>query len=160
MTAEGGLPVLRLPLPEGGADLEGEVAPGALGLDEDPWIRPDGPLVYRLRAEATGGGQILIRGAARLRLNARCSRCAENFSTITEDPAFFRAYACPDGLESIPFGEDVREELLVRLPQVLVCQPGCRGLCPQCGQNLNQAPCGCTGPEGDSRWSGLEGISW
>lgn len=39
--------------------------------------------------------------------------------------------------------EAVREALLLHMPMKPVCAPDCRGLCPQCGTNLNEAACGC-----------------
>ncbi len=38
--------------------------------------------------------------------------------------------------------EVVRQHLLLALPMVPVCFPGCRGLCPWCGTNLNERDCG------------------
>ncbi|MBN1867306.1 DUF177 domain-containing protein [Candidatus Sumerlaeota bacterium] len=39
--------------------------------------------------------------------------------------------------------EDLRELLLVELPVVPLCREDCNGLCPHCGKNLNEGPCGC-----------------
>ena len=35
----------------------------------------------------------------------------------------------------------VREYLVMEIPYAPVCQPGCKGLCPVCGKNLNLGPC-------------------
>lgn len=40
------------------------------------------------------------------------------------------------------------------LPPKIICFEGCKGLCAQCGANLNQAECGCE-PPADSRWDKL-----
>jgi uncharacterized metal-binding protein YceD (DUF177 family) len=40
------------------------------------------------------------------------------------------------------------------LPPKILCYEKCRGLCPQCGINLNEAECGCQPPV-DSRWEAL-----
>jgi uncharacterized protein len=37
--------------------------------------------------------------------------------------------------------EDLRQILLVAMPDFPVCRADCRGLCPTCGANLNTAPC-------------------
>ena len=37
----------------------------------------------------------------------------------------------------------VGEELLVNLPSKVLCKEECKGMCPKCGQNLNQSECGC-----------------
>jgi len=39
--------------------------------------------------------------------------------------------------------EDIREILLVEIPDVPLCSQDCKGLCPQCGADLNQGPCDC-----------------
>ncbi len=52
--------------------------------------------------------------------------------------------------------EDVlREQLLLAVPLKLVCREDCKGLCPSCGQNLNQGECGCTRSDPDPRWHAL-----
>ena len=40
----------------------------------------------------------------------------------------------------------VREEIFLALPTKFLCREECRGLCPQCGKNLNDGPCGCVKP--------------
>ncbi len=50
----------------------------------------------------------------------------------------------------------VREQLLLALPRYPVCQDSCKGLCPVCGQNLNEKDCGCDRHVPDPRWAGLE----
>lgn len=55
--------------------------------------------------------------------------------------------------------EDVlREQVLLAVPVKAVCGEACRGLCPQCGQNLNQGQCGCVVAESDPRWQALQGL--
>lgn len=42
--------------------------------------------------------------------------------------------------------ELVREEILLYLPSKILCNEGCKGLCPMCGKNLNNGPCSCEKP--------------
>lgn len=51
-----------------------------------------------------------------------------------------------------------REALLVELPLAPLCSPDCRGLCPNCGADLNAGPCGCAPVEGDPRWQVLDAL--
>ena len=37
----------------------------------------------------------------------------------------------------------VYEETILALPTRALCGEDCRGLCPRCGANLNEGPCGC-----------------
>lgn len=39
----------------------------------------------------------------------------------------------------------------LELPQRYLCREDCRGLCPTCGKNLNEGPCGCREDNGDPR---------
>lgn len=47
-----------------------------------------------------------------------------------------------DGQE-IDLTEGIQEQLVMALPFRPVCDEGCKGLCPQCGADLNAAPCDC-----------------
>jgi uncharacterized protein len=56
--------------------------------------------------------------------------------------------------------EDVlREQVLLSLPARTLCQPGCKGLCPRCGENRNEAPCSCDSGPSDPRWEALASLS-
>jgi uncharacterized protein len=50
----------------------------------------------------------------------------------------------------------LREQILLALPGYPLCREGCKGLCPACGQNLNERECGCDRHVPDPRWAGLE----
>jgi len=67
-----------------------------------------------------------------------------------------------DGEETYPLDDDdvnleplVRDAVLLELPVTCLCRPDCKGLCPSCGADLNQGPCGCTPPP-DPRWAALD----
>ncbi len=50
------------------------------------------------------------------------------------------------------------EQLQLNIPMRPLCRPDCRGLCPQCGTDLNQAACECGRREVDPRWAGLAAL--
>ncbi len=50
--------------------------------------------------------------------------------------------------------EVLRQNTLVSVPMQVLCKPDCQGLCPMCGNNLNEGPCECQ-PETDPRWDAL-----
>jgi len=52
----------------------------------------------------------------------------------------------------------LREQILLALPMNLVCTESCRGLCPVCGNNLNEKQCECHREAMDSRWMALRNI--
>ena len=45
--------------------------------------------------------------------------------------------------EEIDLRDAVQEEMLMAVPMKTLCSPECKGLCPQCGADLNQGDCGC-----------------
>lgn len=52
----------------------------------------------------------------------------------------------------------LQEQLLLALPMNAVCREDCKGLCGQCGQNLNDAQCGCDVRPVDPRLAPLKNI--
>lgn len=52
----------------------------------------------------------------------------------------------------------VQEEVLMALPMTARCRPGCKGLCPGCGADLNRTECGCGKPVVNPKFAALEGL--
>ncbi|MFH1009672.1 MAG: DUF177 domain-containing protein [bacterium] len=55
-------------------------------------------------------------------------------------------YISPD-TQDIDLSGDLRDILMLSLPTKSLCHDDCKGLCPRCGQNLNEGDCGCHGKE-------------
>jgi uncharacterized protein len=51
----------------------------------------------------------------------------------------------------------VREQVDLALPMNPVCRNDCRGLCAQCGADLNRGSCNCPASASDPRWAALAG---
>jgi uncharacterized protein len=49
-----------------------------------------------------------------------------------------------------------RDAIAVELPQQILCRPDCAGLCPMCGQDLNENPHEHEDDRPDPRWAALE----
>ena len=49
----------------------------------------------------------------------------------------------------------VRENILLNLPMRIICTPDCPGICPKCGQNLQEGQCNCRRQELDPRFAVL-----
>lgn len=58
--------------------------------------------------------------------------------------------------DEIDLGQLIWEVLITALPGAVLCSPDCKGLCPQCGANLNKAPCGCKKESRDPRFDVLK----
>ncbi len=55
----------------------------------------------------------------------------------------------------------LHEQLQLGLPMKPVCRPDCRGICPECGADLNRVEggdCGCREATTDPRWAGLAAL--
>lgn len=92
---------------------------------------------------SVGGNRILAQARARGRWALPCSRCLEESASAFEG-SLEETY--PTTGDSIDLTEDLRQTLLLEIPQRALCRPDCRGLCARCGKNLNQGPCGCADP--------------
>jgi uncharacterized protein len=51
-----------------------------------------------------------------------------------------------------------RDAVLLNLPLTPICRPDCAGLCPTCGAELNEGPCGCVPAAANGRWSALDAL--
>jgi uncharacterized protein len=60
----------------------------------------------------------------------------------------------PEG--PIDIAEVVREQIILAEPERQVCGPECKGLCSNCGANLNSGECGCRDEDIDPRWEALK----
>lgn len=100
-----------------------------------------------------------------------CDACLESFSGTFED-SYVLLYASdkdamePDdevrlissGTQFIDLTEGLRESILVSLPIRFKCSDNCKGLCDQCGCNLNTSQCSCGKESTDPRWDQLKGL--
>lgn len=64
-----------------------------------------------------------------------------------------------DERRHLDLSEAVRQYGESVLPIQPLCREDCRGLCPECGQNLNEGACGHSGASIDHRWSGLASLA-
>lgn len=135
-----------------------------------------------LRAEGTATllthslGEIRVQGKLNVTMQATCDRCLEPSSFPIEnqfDLLYMPAEKSKDGEDEIDqagievgyyegnglgLSEVLREVVLLALPMQLVCNEGCKGICPLCGQNRNQHDCGCHAEAADDRWSKLKAL--
>ncbi len=119
-------------------------------------------------------GEIEIRGQVSTTMEMPCARCLDPVLQPVDrefDLAYrsIRTMARGDEFE-VPRGEEelgfyhgdglllenvAKEQVLLSLPMKSVCRSDCRGLCPQCGCNLNHSSCGCASRKVDPRWERL-----
>ncbi len=56
----------------------------------------------------------------------------------------------------VEVGATLRAQAQAALPAQVLCREGCLGLCPRCGENLNEDPAHEHPPDKDPRWSKLD----
>ena len=139
-----------------------------------------GSIQEPLRAEFTVFVQedgVLIRGSVTGKASVSCTRCAEDSVVVVNQQVdTYEPFPTDDADEALevdgellreaPTGQGIEmnlaalawEELLLALPMKPLCDPACKGLCPQCGINRNLASCSCGDDAGDPRMAPLRGL--
>jgi uncharacterized protein len=144
--------------------------------DED--YRVATPVELSMDVDKAAGDAFRVTGRALTRLEMPCGRCLEPFE-IPVDARFELRYvpqtqAASGGVEHeireddlttsyyregmLDVIEMLREQFQLVLPMKPLCAQSCRGLCPECGTNLNRAGCGCKAAWDDPRLAPLKAL--
>ena len=59
----------------------------------------------------------------------------------------------------VDIGEILKQQVFLAMPARVLCAEDCRGLCPRCGSNLNEAACGCEKKSGASPFDVLKKLA-
>jgi uncharacterized protein len=131
----------------------------------------DVDLTAKQAAGSQVSGEVDVAGSLQLDAELVCSRClslSKQTLTIPFHERFTEAnelnqeedeeedeivhFVKEDQVDLAPY---VDENVLLALPYVPLCDEQCRGLCPECGHNLNEAQCECKVERIDPRLAGL-----
>jgi len=142
-------------------------APEQLGLDMIG-VPEGSPLALTVRLESVTEG-VLVTGTVTGELVGECGRCLNRFhDAMTVD--FMELFAYPDSIteettdvDEIPRLEGdyldlepvVRDAVVLSLPLTPLCSPDCAGLCPECGERLDDLPSDHSHTQLDPRWAAL-----
>lgn len=151
------LKIMVARIPEEGSHLEGDEPGSILELDGDRFVKVAGDVQYALYVQHVSG-ELVASGTLSIDLELMCTRCAEFFSTTVVDSDFLRAYPASEDTDSVDITGDVREDLLLHVPVFPVCSEGCKGLCAQCGSDLNKGSCACGKGDRPATWSALDNL--
>ncbi len=151
---------------EGRARIDAEVGPGD-AFWRDAELKPHSPLEVRLEAQQAGP-DVVVRGQLRGQFELSCRRCLEPVvGGIDEEVGLLYRAGTEVGEDepadvlplprvgSLDLADPLRELVLLAVPKYVYCREGCKGLCPGCGTNLNEAVCRCTSEDVDDRWAPL-----
>lgn len=116
-------------------------------------------------------GKLKIIGQIKATIVMSCDRCLSDvkkqFDIAYNNEIDMNETGLQTGAdEEYPFIEDkqfcteqfVYNEILTRLPMKVLCKEDCKGLCPKCGQNLNNGSCDCERAEIDPRMSKFQDV--
>jgi uncharacterized protein len=148
-------------------------APGELVLEDDRVRLVEAPTVSGKLHQA--GRRVHVRGRVEARVQVDCDRClkqveipvhsrfkleyvtaedyqAQQIDELTEEDLDLSIF---DG-EVIDIDELVTEEILLAVPDQVLCNETCKGLCAICGVDRNSVDCNCSTGDVDPRWAGLK----
>lgn len=140
---------------EAGEVLRGS-EPGTIVELAEPDVSFPNPVEYDLLAQLQGRA-LLVTGKVWTAARLRCSRCLKQFNQQIE-AAEFVVHQELQGEDFVDLTPSMREDILLQLPQRVLCQPACKGLCPSCGKDLNGGACRCRVEQTDLRWHALDGL--
>lgn len=114
------------------------------------------------------GNCFILKADIKTVINMKCSRCAKNVEYIVDIPIIER-FVGDKAIEAEPEEDEVWffegnvidlkdaviSSISLSMPMKILCSDGCKGLCPKCGQDLNESDCGCDMTEIDPRFAKL-----
>jgi uncharacterized protein len=150
--------------------------PSAFDPQDDEY-RVSAPVEVSLDIQKLGGDAFGVTGRLSTTLQVECSRCVEPFD-VPLDASFDLRYVphvenAGEGEREV--GEDdlavayyregmldlvdlLREQFVLAMPMKPLCTVTCRGLCPNCGTNLNTTQCDCAPKWEDPRLAALKSL--
>jgi len=115
----------------------------------------DRPIHLRLKLSVVNS-RFVAMGSYDTSLTMECHRCLRRFDHRAASTDYiWEQVVRLSSDEIIDLTEGVREEIMLNLPLKNLCSEDCKGLCPRCGKDLNEGPCGC---EADRSPGGLLGL--
>jgi len=120
---------------------------------------------------------IRVSGRVSTRITLACSRCLADYETDIDSSftIFFRKATSQDSVEEdeielneqdlisatysgdeIDLTHEIEEQVVMEIPLKPLCHEECKGLCPVCGADLNQADCSCPRSQTSLKFSALK----
>jgi uncharacterized protein len=149
-------------------------------INDDAWFpEPELPRIAPVQAEVVlnrkGDSRVEIQGVLRTGTRLVCDRCLAdydfavdvNFHLLlevqSEESWNVKELECSGAdLDTVLLMEPVvdlwdilRQQLYLSLPDKFICSPKCRGLCAQCGLDLNRGECSCVAEAKESPFAVL-----
>jgi uncharacterized protein len=133
-----------------------------------------GPVRSRIQVRLSGP-QVQVRGQIQGRLGVVCVRCLQAMEHEVQKRFQVEYWPDPEASEDeeielsyqdleigfyrndqLDLSAVVSEQIVFEVPMKPVCRADCKGLCDQCGADLNQGDCGCEKKKDDPRLAVLK----
>ncbi len=135
-------------------------------IQGQPEILKAKPLNINLEASSAPNA-VNVKGELTTELLLVCTKCLSHFDEQLLIPfqEIFTRFPVPSGDEvnvhhitedKVDLMPYVEENVILALPFITLCGESCLGLCPHCGNNLNEQPCDCKLHVMDPRLEGLK----
>jgi uncharacterized protein len=140
--------------------VEGEVKGAKFQRPEDTELKFLSPITYALKIEKIGE-DYRVTGKVHGSLSLSCARCLDEFNCSVDSTVDIELMRRPKDFASelelrdeemdvcyfdgdeVDLDPYVYEEVILSMPIQALCSDACRGMCPQCGKNLNREECRC-----------------
>ena len=110
-----------------------------------------------LKISKMSKGKARVEGKAKIVLKMNCDRCLKEVDEVLNLDIFREVFAPDEIAESTDEKGDqtfmegyqlnvedlINDEILLSLPMKVLCKEDCKGICRQCGKDLNEGECGC-----------------
>ncbi|MDD5711815.1 MAG: DUF177 domain-containing protein [Smithellaceae bacterium] len=119
---------------------------------------------------------VYVEGEIKAELSAACGRCLEEIKlplagsfryTLIPAPKEYaeESELSAEDMDSLYYEEEavdldpiIVEQVILQIPMKILCREDCKGLCPQCGANLNKGKCSCPEKPVDERLAVLKNL--
>jgi uncharacterized protein len=153
-------------IPPDGLLVQEELRPSAVHVEGEETfsLAPAGRLDCRV--DKVDGVSVHVRGCLKAALEMICSRCLEPFPfPVDQELDLFYLPHAQDAAseeeevevelkdrdmvvayyqgETLDLGDMIREQFFLAAPVKPLCRESCKGRCPSCGANRNEAACAC-----------------
>jgi uncharacterized protein len=123
-----------------GLDIDQSIPKEGIGLsDEEVDIK--GLINVKAHLEKVNG-VVIADAHIKAQFGYLCSRCLEELY-VTQERSYTFDFPIEPTMEYIDLGEEIRQEIIMANPAKVLCSTDCKGICPQCGMNLNKEQCKC-----------------
>jgi uncharacterized protein len=136
-------------------------------------LRPESKEVTIQLIVDQANNQFRLHGKAILDVKETCDRCLTEYvrrmegsfnifltgnTSLIWEKKESDVYLFPSNQPDFDISPAVRESILLEETMKHLCQEDCKGLCQNCGINLNSSTCTCDVEDSDERWAPLKNL--